>query len=320
MSLHSQQRQGYSLIRGVCLAVLAACASATLYVQASTAAQPPLHILLTNDDGYEAQGLQVMRRALRAAGFRVSVVAPATQQSGSSMRVSIGTITVERTASDEWKVNGTPADAVAVALSKYLQDDPPDLVVSGANFGQNLGANTNLSGTVGAAIMATQLHVPAIAISVGLRLSERDLQPNRFQSTIAAFPMAAAFVVDLIHKLARDHVRDHPLLPAYTLLNVNYPALPSAEIKGARMARVARAGGFTATYIDTEPAGTVRIDLHHDEPRDDSVAMPDTELFAAGFITVSVLDGSLDGGELASAALQQRLNTLLLPRPSPPSQ
>ncbi len=267
---------------------------------------PSLHILLTNDDGYHAAGIKAVHAALRDAGFRVSVVAPRDQQSGASMRVSIGSITVEQIDEHAWAVGGTPADAVAWALNTVLHDDRPDLVISGANFGQNLGGNTNLSGTVGAAIMATQLGVPALAVSVGIDLTERKAKPERYPSTAAAFPRAARFVVELVNELAHTAPPGGALLPPHRLLNVNYPAVPADAIKGVRTTRVGHVGGFTAAYVADDTPPNVRIELHHADPSDPDVPGGDAALFAAGFITISVIDASLDAGQAETAALEQR--------------
>lgn len=269
------------------------------------------HVLLTNDDGYEAAGIKAMHEALLAAGYRVTVVAPRDQQSGSSMRVTIGSIVVEKLDDALWIVAGTPADSVAFALQKVLQDDPPDIVVSGVNFGQNLGSNTNLSGTVGAAIMAAQLGVPAIAVSVGIDLAERDAKPVRFPSTMAAFAPAAALSVDLLRVLEQTRGADGALLPANRLLNVNYPALPVDRVKGLRLSRTARVGGFVASFVETDTAGEYRIALRHGAVEDRATPMPDTSLFAAGFATVSVLDSSLDAGTDPTSEVTDRLQSLL---------
>jgi 5'-nucleotidase len=110
----------------------------------------PLRILLTNDDGYDAPGLRVLRDALLAEGHDVTVVAPLQNRSGSGIRVSIGgTIDVQEQGEGIWSVDGFPADSVLVGLQEYFADEAPDLVVSGANFGPNLGF-AGSSGTVGA--------------------------------------------------------------------------------------------------------------------------------------------------------------------------
>jgi len=279
-------------------------------ITVAASADSPLHILLTNDDGYDAPGITAMHQALLEAGYKVSVVAPRDQQSGSSMRVTIGSISVETVRADFWTVAGTPADSVSFAMQQLFHDHPPDLVISGANLGQNLGANTNLSGTVGAAIMATQLGVPAIAISVGIKLEEYTAQPVRFPSTMDAFPNATAFIVQLVQRLEATHRTGTKLLPSYQLLNVNYPALAAAQIKGIRMTRVARAGGFVPRFIATSTPGEFRITLQDGEPHDDSVPDPDVALFADGYITLSILDGSLDAGRRSTTELEQRLGDL----------
>jgi len=274
-------------------------------------ADEPLHVLLTNDDGYEAPGLTTLHRALLDAGFRVSVVAPRDQQSGSSMRVSIGTITVQQIDEAFWTVAGSPADAVSYALSAILADDLPDIVVSGTNFGQNLGGNTNLSGTVGAAIMANQMHVPAIAVSVGINLAERDATPVRFPSTTDAFPRAAAFMVRMIRELERSRTPGEPMLPPHRLLNVNYPGLPDSAIKGVRFAHVGDTGGFTASFVPSGEPGEIRIDLDHADPAGDPVPDADAVLFAAGFITISAIDARLDAGHSGHHLLERRLGGLM---------
>ena len=276
----------------------------------SVAAQTPLHVLLSNDDGYAAPGLVEMHKALRAAGYKVSVVAPRNQQSGSSMRVTLGPLAVEKIEDDFWVVSGTPADSVSFALHELLVEDKPDLVVSGINFGQNLGANTNLSGTVGAAMMATQLAIPAIAVSVGLDLSESGATPVRFPSTMAAFAPAADFMIKLIHQLEESWIRSGGLLPPNLLLNVNYPALANETIKGIVMTDVARVGGFVPRYLSTKVEGEYKATLEHGAPTDDSVADPDTARFARGYITVSILDGYLGVGGGAGDVTRRRLERI----------
>ena len=134
----------------------------------ASAQATPLRILLTNDDGYDATGLQAMRRALTAAGHHVTVSAPATDQSSKSASMTSGRITFEKKEDGVWAIHGTPADSADIGLRLLLKDSPPDLVVSGSNRGQNLGTSANSSGTVGAAVVAMQKGVPAIAVSVGL--------------------------------------------------------------------------------------------------------------------------------------------------------
>lgn len=265
------------ILRGICLGLV-------LLAGALPAGARELTILLSNDDGFEAPGLAAMRAALQGAGHRVVVVAPREDQSGSSVKITTSPLAFRQEAPDVWVVDGSPADAVWVGLRRVLRDSPPDIVVTGSNRGQNVGAVTNLSGTVGAAVIGALNDVPAIAVSVGLNFSEAK---EGFPSTVAAYPEAARFTVRLIAKLAAQTAE---LLPPRTLLNVNYPALAPAAIKGARWARLGREFGYDIDYRDGEAPGTVKLALGPETTAYPPGAQSDTARFAAGYITVSVLD------------------------------
>src|ERR1700741_4371416 len=121
------------------------------------------HILLTNDDGYQAEGIRALAAAFE--GFAtVSIVAPSREQSGTAQSLTLRQpIVCNRIAEREWAIDGTPADCVIVALHKLLAEKP-DLLISGINHGANLGENAYYSGTVGAAREGTLHHVPSIAV------------------------------------------------------------------------------------------------------------------------------------------------------------
>lgn len=258
---------------------------AALLLAAMCAWSAPLSVLLTNDDGYDAPGLAALRTALLAAGHRVTVVAPLHQQSGSGVRLTLGELAVQAEGEGAWAVDGSPADAVAVGLTRLLPARP-DLVVSGANLGQNLGANVVSSGTVGAAVTAVQFGVPAIAVSVGLDLTEARATPTPFPSTTAAYPLAASTVVRLVERLAAA-ARGGPLLPPDTLLNVNVPARPVDALAGVALVPLGAHGGFRFDYPPVAE-GRVRAALDVD-PAGARDAHSDTGRFAAGWITLSVL-------------------------------
>lgn len=272
------------------LALGLACASA---LPADETAPGPLRILLTNDDGFEATGILAMREALVAAGHHVTLVAPRENQSGSSVGVDFGfegPLDVKRHAPGVWSVGGRPADAVLVGLRAVLADDPPDLVVSGANLGQNIGQIANSSGTVGAAIMAIQQGVPAIAISVGIRLDEVSTKPRPFPSTFAAFPAAADFGVRLIRELERRTPEGAPLLPPRTALNVNYPALPRDRVQGVKVTRLGQTASVTPHYEDLgDGRYAVRLEAGSSQ---EPVEPADTTYFRRGYITITPLDGN----------------------------
>jgi len=123
------------------------------------------NILLTNDDGYGAEGLRVLAEALEDFAT-VSIVAPFAEQSGAAQSLTLRRpIVVHPKSERHWAVEGTPADAVIVALHKLLPERP-DLVISGINHGANMGENVYYSGTVGAAREAALHHIPSVAMSL----------------------------------------------------------------------------------------------------------------------------------------------------------
>ena len=278
---------------------------------AALAQTGPLRILLTNDDGYRAPGINAVRNALQGAGHDVIVVAPHDNQSGSGVRVTTsGDIRVVDHGSDIWSVYGSPADAVLVALRRIMRTDPPDLVVSGANFGQNLAYGSS-SGTVGAATMSTYAGIPAIAISVGIIPAERSAEPRRFPSTFAAFPGAGKFVVDLVATLRESTPGSTRLLPEHTLLNVNYPPRLPRQIAGVSVVPAARGSDVTLGYhrtVDPEIFNVVFEQIEIDESR---LAGTDIEAFRGGNIAITVFDGIWDAGESPRNVIAMRLTGML---------
>src|SRR6266576_5966276 len=129
------------------------------------------HILLTNDDGYGAEGLRVLAEALDDFAT-VSIVAPFAEQSGAAQSLTLRRpIVVHPKSERHWAVEGTPADAVIVALHKLLPERP-DLVISGINHGANMGENVYYSGTVGAAREGALHHLPSVAMSLCSKKTE----------------------------------------------------------------------------------------------------------------------------------------------------
>jgi 5'/3'-nucleotidase SurE len=288
--------------RSLGLTVLAAFAAAT--PAHAQAVDGGLRILLTNDDGYEAAGITRMRDALLAAGHSVTVVAPLENRSGSSLSTTTsGLIDYYEQTPGVWAIDGTPADAVSLALVHVMRATPPDLVVSGANFGQNVGASVLGSGTVGAALTASRAGIPAIAVSVAMDAGGRESTPP-YGSTTLAFGPAAAFVVDLIGRLRESDAEG--LLPARVVLNVNYPAVGAGEVAGVRFAPVASVRAFRQVYTVAGATGPARVEtIVADAER--AEADSDYDLLARDFVTISVLDGSLDAPQDAREGLIRRL-------------
>lgn len=198
-------------------------------------------VLLTNDDGIDAAGLRVLSGAL-SAEYDVTVVAPATDQSGVGGNRSWWETTVEYTERDlGYAVEGTPADCVAVATVALGLD--PDVVVSGCNHGPNIGAHVlGQSGTVGAAMEAAFLGTPAIAVS----LYDRGNLPLPPTVSHDDFALAGRVAADLVARVDAEG-----RLPfGADVLNVNVPA---ADDEAA----------VDPTYRVTEPArGFDVIEFH----------------------------------------------------------
>ena len=134
-------------------------------------------VLLTNDDGYRAEGLRAMAEELRNCAD-VQIVAPSWERSGAAQSLTLRQpIICHRIAEKEWAIDGTPADCVIVALHKLLPERP-DIVISGINHGANLGENLYYSGTAGAAREAVIHHVPGLAISLCSKRVDADFRPS----------------------------------------------------------------------------------------------------------------------------------------------
>jgi 5'-nucleotidase len=133
-------------------------------------------VLLTNDDGYRAEGLRAMAEALKDCA-EVEIVAPSWERSGAAQSLTLRQpIVCHRIAENEWAIDGTPADCVIVALHKLLPETP-DIVISGINHGGNLGENLYYSGTTGAAREAVIHHVPGLAVSLCSKRVNADFAP-----------------------------------------------------------------------------------------------------------------------------------------------
>src|SRR6476660_5790165 len=119
------------------------------------------HILLTNDDGYQAEGLRTLAKALESLAT-VSIVAPSREQSGAAQSLTLRQPIVSNQIGErEWAIDGTPADCVIVALHRLLPEKP-DMVISGINHGANLGEHGNYTRTVRAARKGALHHIPSI--------------------------------------------------------------------------------------------------------------------------------------------------------------
>jgi len=177
-----------------------------------------LRILLSNDDGYRAQGLEALASALKGLAD-ITIVAPDRNQSGASHSLTLNTpLRVGVAENNMYFVNGTPTDCVHLALTGFL-DAEPDMVVAGINHGANLGDDVLYSGTVAAAAEGRFLGLPSIAVS----LVGED--PRHFDTAGRALRI-------LFERL------DSASLSADTTLNINVPDLPYSELQGFKATRL----------------------------------------------------------------------------------
>jgi 5'-nucleotidase len=175
-------------------------------------------ILVSNDDGYMARGINALAQALSEIA-EVILVAPDRNHSGASNSLTLHSpLRVHQVEKNRYFVNGTPSDCVHLALSGYLSDDP-DLVVAGVNHGANLGDDVIYSGTVAAAMEGRFLGLPAIAVSLVGQHGKH-------------FDAAARVACDLVKRL-----QDNPL-PGDVILNVNVPDLAFDELTGVEVTRL----------------------------------------------------------------------------------
>jgi 5'-nucleotidase len=194
-----------------------------------------MRILLSNDDGYFSPGIACLAETL-ATIAHVDVVAPERDRSGASNSLTLTTpLRVHQAANGFYFVDGTPTDCVHLAITGLLQQEP-DIVISGINHGANLGDDVIYSGTVAAAMEGRFLGLPAIAVSLTDRKGKH-------------FDTAARVVMDLL-----DRLKQHPL-PSDTILNVNVPDVPYAQLQGVEATRLGHRHKAEPVIKSADPHG-----------------------------------------------------------------
>jgi 5'-nucleotidase len=227
-----------------------------------------MRVLLTNDDGITATGLNVMRRALlELPDVDLEVIAPDSNRSATGRAVTLrDPIWVEEIEFGDgttgFATDGTPVDCVRFA-SLGLIDSPPELIVSGINHGANLGDDITYSGTVAAALEGIMLGIPALAVSLA---GGHDFGP------------LARFVARMV-----DELDDVPM-PEGTLLNVNGPG---GEVGGARGCRLGKRVYNDKMELTEEEAGRRRYRLYGQEPGYEHEDGTDFAAIADGLIAVT---------------------------------
>ena len=229
-----------------------------------------MRILVTNDDGYLAGGVQTLARAAARLGD-VTVVAPDREQSATSHSLTLHYPLRVRNAGDGVQVvDGTPTDCVMLAVGELLTQRP-DFVLSGINHGANLGDDVLYSGTVAAAMEATILGIPAIALSYVGKDHER-----------------LADWTDLLTSLLRRLMTRHDF-PAETLLNVNLPPVDPEEVAGVRVATLGRRAYVGSLTRATDPNGREYFWIGGGESKWWGGAESDFRAIHEGYISVTPL-------------------------------
>ena len=228
--------------------------------------------LLTNDDGISAPGIKALEEAVRPFAD-VIVVAPAKEKSATSHSISLhDSMELKKIDENHYSLDGTPADCALFALYR-LCPQKPDLVLSGINYGANLGQDTLYSGTVGAAMTAVELGVSSIAFSLAGRKS-----PVHFES-------AQKVITEILDR------KDWLETSKNKVLNINIPNLPFDEILGYRACPL----GFR-TWKDQFADDESRPNHYRYSsvpPLDEGAENLDTISCREGYITLSVLQPSL---------------------------
>ena len=235
-----------------------------------------VRLLVTNDDGIDAEGLHVLAQSLAAAGHDVVVAAPAADASGSGAALGVfhsdshidaKRVRVPGCDAPAWAVSGPPGlCTLAARLGAF--GPPPEIVVSGINAGLNTGRAILHSGTVGAALTAQNFGAKGLAVSVEAK------PPWRWDT-------AATITLEVLELLGAA--------PARSVLNLNVPARPRAEVLGVRWARLAAFGAVRAATCEIEADGTLQIELR----ATDEQLPPDTDtaLCEAGYATLTTIVG-----------------------------
>ena len=194
-----------------------------------------MKILLSNDDGYLAPGLQALADALSGVG-EIRVVAPDQDRSGASNSLTLVTPLRARTMENGFiRVDGTPTDCVHLAITGLLEEEP-DLVVSGINAGPNMGDDVLYSGTVAAATEGRFLGLPAIAISMNSH------EPEHFDT-------GARVALELVQRLVHTPISEN------VILNVNVPDLPYEQLGGFRSTRLGHRHKAEPVVKSADPRG-----------------------------------------------------------------
>ncbi len=260
------------------------------------------HILVTNDDGIHAEGIQRLSQALfeDSNNYRLSIIAPDRERSAighaitmhKPLRVAEVSF-MHNPGLKGWSVNGTPSDCVKLAVEAILPD-PPDIVISGINRGSNLGTDVLYSGTVSAAVEGLLLGIPSVAVSL------------TGSGTGSSFIYSARLISSMVPRLLENDIK------ASSLININIP-VDVDRIKGIRVTRLGQRRYRNAFEKRVDPRGMhyywLAGELIEDDPEEKG---SDTRAVREGYISVTPIHFQLTD-QSALPALEEMVRGLNLP-------
>ena len=232
-----------------------------------------MHILLSNDDGYQAPGIKALADVLEPLA-RLTVVAPDRDRSGASNSLTLENPLRTRTMENGFiQVEGTPTDCVHLAITGLLQQEP-DMVIAGINTGANMGDDVIYSGTVAAATEGRFLGLPAMAVSVAAS-APRYLRD------------AARVVADLV-----SHLQEFPLA-ADSILNVNIPDLSYGELRGIQATRLGHRHKAEPVVKQQDPRGRTIYWVGPAGPEQDAGPGTDFHALKNGYVSITPIQVDL---------------------------
>jgi 5'-nucleotidase len=230
-------------------------------------------ILVSNDDGIHSPGLSALERIARSMSPDVWVIAPESEQSASGHSLTLTVpLRVRKVAPRRFAVNGTPTDCVLLGIRHILGERRPDLVLSGVNSGGNLGEDITYSGTVAAAMEATLLGIPAIALSQ----ARANGQPPRWRTS-------SAHAGKVIARLAATE------WPRNVLINVNFPDVAAKDVAGIAVTCQGRRKIGEMLTNGVDPRGNPYIWIGTERDEDASFPGSDLQAVHAGRISITPL-------------------------------
>ncbi|HLS59367.1 MAG TPA: 5'/3'-nucleotidase SurE [Paracoccaceae bacterium] len=250
-----------------------------------------MRILITNDDGISAPGLQVaeaIAAELAGPGGEVWTIAPVFEQSGVSHAISyVRPMRIEKVGERRWTVEGSPADCVLAGIFEVLKDARPDLILSGVNRGHNVAEDTVYSGTVGGAMEGAIQGVRSIALSQYY---------GRATASSDGFDAARAFGASVCRQLLEHG--SWPMEPFATFYNVNFPAVPAEDVKGVRATFQGLRSASFGVQPQVAPNGRTYLWLTHMRGNADTLPGSDSRECHDGYVTVTPLRADLTAHDL----------------------